>query len=99
MIELQNRLSVAYYVKEYLYKLEKEIHLLPSNIGIESKGIEESIAKYNDLVLKKRNLLTSKNIKNPFSVELNNDLRATRELILLSVNDLIKNLTFHIKNI
>ena len=73
-------------------KNQNDFSLLPSNIGLSSANVNELIKTYNNLVLKRRNLLAGATTRNPVVIELSKDLNDLRENILKSINNYIVNL-------
>tara|TARA_B100000953_G_scaffold297971_1_gene293839 strand:- start:10642 stop:12990 length:2349 start_codon:yes stop_codon:yes gene_type:complete len=88
--ELNIQLDIAKSLKNFL--LNKENQLLPSNLGGTESGINTLISKYNDLILKRNNLLSGSSSKNPLVVELNKQIDSLRENLFESLDRLIQNL-------
>lgn len=89
LLELSTRRSMAGYVRQYLADDTRHERLLPVNSGIESPGIEQQIADYNEALLKRNLLLSNSNDKSPLVVDYNNSLEAMRTAILSSIDNLI----------
>lgn len=95
---VQNQLSLANYMKEYI-KDPKNIHgLIPANAGIENKGIQSQIEEYNTSMLKRNELLSNSGPNNPIVSNMNNSLFSMRNTIINSMNNLIAGLKLQIKN-
>ncbi len=73
-------------------KNQEDFSLLPSNIGLSSDNVNELVVSYNELVLKRNNLLAGATTKNPLVVQLSEDIRDLRKNILKSINNYIANL-------
>lgn len=89
ILALSTQRAMAGYVKEYLDADPDLKRLLPVNSGIESPSIEKQIADYNETLLKRNMLPAGTNDSNPLVVDYNNSLRAMREAILQSIDNLI----------
>lgn len=97
-LALNNQLSMAQYIKKYLQDATTGGRLLPANSGIENNAIESQIERYNELLLQKDNLLANSSETNPIVADMITKLNAMKEILLLSINDLIGSLTVQIDN-
>ncbi len=97
-LDLNNQLSMAKYIKQYLEDATTINQLLPVNTGIENSGIEKQIAMYNELLLQKNNLLSNSSTTNPLIANMIANLTAMKDVINRSANDLIQTLTIQIDN-
>ncbi len=97
-VELNNQLSMARYIKEYIAKNGSKDKLLPANAGIESASINAQIASYNDLLMQKNTLLLNSSDENPIVADMTNSLDAMKSLLTISIDDLISTLELQLKN-
>lgn len=97
-IALNNELSMAKYLLEYIDSEKTNEQLLPVNAGIESSAINEQITSYNELLLKKNTLLANSSADNPIVAGLIVEVQSLRKVLLLSVKDLISTLNIQIQN-
>jgi capsular exopolysaccharide synthesis family protein len=97
-LSLNNQLSMAQYIKQYMQDAITKDRLLPANTGIGNNAIETQIGKYNDLLLQKNNLLSNSSENNPIVADMITKLDAMKEIINLSIEDLIRSLTIQIGN-
>ena len=97
--ELDNQLSVAKYIKDYLNNPANKNSLIPSNLGLTSGSVETQIGEYNALVLQRDRLSTGSLENNPLITDLNSAIASLREAILRSVDNLIATLDLQIKKI
>jgi len=89
-ITLENRLSMAGYVREYIMNFSPVSgNLLPANTGMESVGIESQIAEYNKRQLERNNILANSSIDNPLVVDMDKSLALMRQSILGAVDNYI----------
>ncbi|WP_320997500.1 Wzz/FepE/Etk N-terminal domain-containing protein, partial [Bacteroides nordii] len=98
-LSLENQLSIARYIKEYLTDPQKSSDLIPANTGISDNSVESQIKEYNDILLKRDKLVVGSNSKNPIVMDLNNSLSAMKQTIIRSVDNLIVGLNIQLKNI
>jgi capsular exopolysaccharide synthesis family protein len=87
--ELQNQLSVAKFIKEYLINPSNNNNLIPSNSGIGDVPLEKQISEYNTIMVKKGRLLENSSEKSPSVVELTKILATMKQAIIRSVDNLI----------
>ena len=97
-IALNNELSMAKYLLEYIDSEKTSQQLLPVNTVIKSTAINEQITSYNELLLKKNTLLTNSSVDNPIVAGLITEVQSLRSVLLLSVKDLISTLNIQIQN-
>ncbi|WP_278599176.1 GumC family protein, partial [Bacteroides nordii] len=98
-LSLENQLSIARYIKEYLTDPQKNSDLIPANTGISDNSVESQIKEYNDILLKRDKLVVGSSSKNPIVIDLNNSLSAMKQTIIRSVDNLIVGLNIQLKNI
>lgn len=90
--EVNNQLSVAKYIKEYLNDPAKKDDLLPSNLGLSSNSVELQIKEYNEILLQRDRLKTGSGENNPLIADMNASLASIRTAVLASINNLIASL-------
>ena len=83
---LATQKALAESLKENL-EAQDDFSLLPSNIGLESGNVNELVLSYNELVLKRKNLLAGATSKNPLIVQLSEQLTDLRRNIITSINN------------
>ena len=98
-MSLENQLSLAKYIKNYLTDPGKSSDLIPANTGISDVNIESQIGEFNEMLLKRDKLISNSSSKNPVVQDLNNSLIAMKQTIIRSVDNLIVGLNIKIKNI
>lgn len=98
ILSLNNQLSMAKYVQEYMKKGTTINQLLPANTGIESSSIEAQITQYNTMLLQKNKLLSNSSEQNPIIQDLNQSLAAMRQAIMRSFDDYIETIKIQINN-
>ena len=97
-LSLENQLSVAQYIRNYLSDPQKALDLIPANT-ITDMTVEQQISAYNEMLLKRDNLIRNSSDKNPVVMDLNNSLSAMKQTIIRSVDNLIASLRISIKNV
>ena len=73
-------------------KNQEDFSLLPSNIGLTNGNVNELVVFYNELALKRKNLLAGATTRNPLVVQLSEDLNDLRVNILMSIDNYISNI-------
>lgn len=97
--EVNNQLTIARYIKEYMDNPANNLTLIPSNLGLTSVSVESQIKEYNDLVLQRDRLMTGSGGSNPVIADLNSALNSIRTAILRSVDNLIATLELQLAKI
>ena len=97
--EVNNQLSIANYIKDYLNDPAHSMSLIPSNLGLTNASVETQIAKYNEFVIQRDRLLTGSGENNPMIADINNALASIRSAILRSVENLIATLNLQLEKI
>lgn len=99
ILTLSTQLSMARYIRNYLTAASSRNQLLPANSGLESANIESQIAEYNNLQLQRNNLVANSSERNPLVVDMDESLRAMRQSIVSSVDNLITTLNTQIHSL
>lgn len=97
--EVNNQLSIAQYIKEYLNNPANSLALIPSNLGLASTSVEGQIKEYNDIVLQRDRLRAGSGENNPLIADLNSSIASIRTAILRSVDNLIATLQLQLSKI
>ncbi len=84
--DLKTQKALAESLRENLENQEN-FSLLPSNIGITSANVNELVISYNELVLKRQNLLAGATIQNPLIIQISKQLNDIKKNIIRSVNN------------
>ncbi|MBQ1221402.1 MAG: chromosome partitioning protein ParA, partial [Alistipes sp.] len=92
LIELEAQLQLATYIRENITDPSKETELIPANTGISAAGIEQQIAQYNTMKLRRDRLVEDGSDSNPVVLELNSSLRAMKQTIIRTIDNTIANL-------
>lgn len=71
---------------------QNDYSLLPSNIGLSSGNVNELVVSYNELVLKRKNLLAGATKRNPLVVQLSDQLKDLKSNIFESIDNYINNI-------
>ena len=90
--ENSNQLSVAQYIRGYLNDPSHSRSLIPQGSGLNSGNIESQISSYNNLLMKRDQLLKESSESNPYVADLNANLDAMKSSVLRSVDNYISSL-------
>ncbi len=83
--KLQTQISLSGLLKESLSD-EDDFALLPADIGLESGGINNLVANYNQTALKRQKLIKSAGENNPSLQSLSDELKRGRQNVLQTLN-------------
>ncbi len=96
---LENQITLAKYIRDYLTDPQKTTDLIPANTGISDSKIEGQIMEYNELLLRRNKLVGNSSSKNPVILDLNNSLNAVKQNIIRAIDNLIVGLNIQVQNV
>lgn len=99
ILAINTQLSMARYIRNYLTNTTSKNQLLPANSGIENSGIEQQIAEYNTMQLRRNDLVANSSESNPLVVDLDESLQNMRGAIVTSVDNLIVTLNTQLRSL
>ena len=89
IMDLNSRLAIAQYIRNYLTGKVGKNQLLPSNTGIESPGIEQQITEYNKNQLERNNIVANSSEQNPLVADYDQSLTSMRKSIAASLDNFV----------
>ncbi len=92
LIAISTQAAIAKYIRDYLSGGKMRNRLVPANLGLENTDIEGLIAEYNDVQLRRNNLITNSSDQNPLIADLDQSLAAMRGSIISSIDNLLVSL-------
>lgn len=98
ILDLNNQMTMARYIREYLTDDSKKSELIPSNTGL-SSGVESQINEYNETMLQRIKLVSHSSSKNSLVVSMDRSLENIRQAIIASIDNLIHSLNTQISNL
>lgn len=87
MLELNNQLSMARYIRSYLVADAGHGQLLPANTGLQSGNVQSMIGEYNSKLLQRNNLADKSSDTNPLVQQYDQQLAAQRQAIIRSIDN------------
>ncbi|MFI3249002.1 MAG: polysaccharide biosynthesis tyrosine autokinase [Rikenellaceae bacterium] len=99
IMELNNQISMARYIRDYLTSDANRNLLLPANSGVESANIESQITSYNELQLQRNRVVANSSTTNPIVVNFDKELSAMRAAIITSIDNQMVTLQTRMKSI
>lgn len=99
ILELNSRLSMARYLRNFLTGKVGKNQLLPANIGIDSPGIEQQITEYNKQQLERNNLVANSSEQNPLVADYDQSLASMRHSIVTSIDNFVVTLNSQLGNL
>lgn len=97
VLQLNNRLGMARYIRNYLANSANSFNVLPANSGLENLNIESQIGEYNKKLLERNNLVENSSTSNPLVINMDNQLDGIRQAILQSIDNYIVTLNSQIR--
>ena len=92
IVDVQTQISIAESMQAYLADASNDSELIPVNTGLNSSAIETSINQYNILMLRRDKLIEEGSAQNPIVLDLENSMKALKQSIVRSVDNLIASL-------
>lgn len=99
ILEVDNQLAMARYIRSYLVADGSRDQLLPANTGLQSSNIQLLISEYNDNLLMRNSLVAKSSERNPLVVQLDEQLRAQRQAIIKTIDNEIIGLNTQLKSL
>lgn len=99
IVNLNNRLEVAKYIKDYLADKKNQDKIIPVNTGLGDIPVENVISGYNNLLIARNNLIENSSASNPLVEDYNLQLKEVHASIYESVNNLITSLNTNLRNL
>lgn len=90
--EVNNQLTIAQYIRDYLTEPANANALIPANSGLTSTDIESQISEYNSIVLQRDKLIATSSDKNPLIADMNAALLSIKSAIIRSIDNLLATL-------
>ena len=99
IIELNNELSVAQFMKEFVTNEKNNTSIMPVNLGIDNHELASHILAYNDLLIARNTIAQNSSDSNPMVVNYDTQLADIRRSIQQSVNNQISTLQTSLNNL
>lgn len=99
IFEVNNQLAMTRYIRSYLTAEGSRDQLLPANTGLQSTNIQSLISSYNEKLLQKSSLVAKSSEKNPLVAQLDEQLNAQRQAIVLTIDNEIIALNTQLKSL
>jgi len=99
LLELNNQLYMAKYIRAQLNGSGTKYSLLPPNSGIDNISLASQINSYNNMVLQRNSLIGNSSTNNPLIADLDQSLNASRQAILSSLDNIITGLNTRINSL
>lgn len=98
LLDLNNKLMVARYMRDFVVNPANASSVLPVNTGIGDVNIETQIGEYNSMLLARNNILANSSPNNPVVKDYDASLRGMRQAIIQTVNQIITALNTSLRN-
>lgn len=89
LMELNNKLSMARYIHDYLDNPSHSTSLMPANSGTGAAAIDEQINEYNRLMIERNNLAASSSDNHPRVKQYDASLEEMRGAVLTAIDNQI----------
>lgn len=92
MLNLNNQIYMARYIRNYLANNGNKYQLLPVNTGIQEQSVNTQIQSYNSILLQRNSIVANSSEKNPLVIDLDNQLSAMRTSLVHSIDNTLMTL-------
>lgn len=99
MMEVNNQLSMARYIRSYLTSADNGDQLLPANSGLNSSNVMSLISDYNEKILQRNSLVAKSSEENPLVQQLDEQLSRQRQAIIHTIDNEIIALNTQLKSL
>ncbi len=97
--DLNNKVYMARYVRNYLSNSANAHQLLPVTAGITDMSISSQISEYNKVMMERNSLVAHSSPANPLVQEMDNNLNDIRAALISSIDNQIISLNIEIKSL
>lgn len=99
LMDLNNQLFMANYIKKQLSSESGKYKTLPANTGINNTIVAQQIVSYNDLVMQRNSLINNSSSNNPLIADLEQNIASMRQAIIASVDNTVAELSDRISSL
>ena len=99
LLDLNTRLSVAKYIRNYIVDKANTNQLIPVDLGIDNEKIDEQVKAFNDLQLERNKMIANSGSDNPMVRDMDKSLAQIRRAIIYSMNNMIMSLSTRISHL
>jgi len=86
--ELETQLNLVSYIEAYVKNNKHQYDLVPANLGIEDKSLIQLMQDYNYTLLQRIKVMRTTNEKNPVISQIEQQLKALRTSIIVSIGSI-----------
>lgn len=94
LISAETQFSVISIIEDFIQAPENRYAVVPMSLGIEEESAVESLLAYNELLKKRLKLLRSTNPGNPMIESMNEQVDATRQSVLMTIQSIKRGIEY-----
>jgi capsular exopolysaccharide synthesis family protein len=99
VVELETRISLATYLRDYIMGQENNFQMIPANTGLDDPNIESLIEQYNQQVFRRGQLVKASSLESPAVKQIETTMLSLRRNILSLINNLLRGLEMSRKDL
>jgi len=88
LVEVETRLSLSNYLKDYIIKSADTYQMIPANMGLNDSNVDLVISQYNDQILRREKLVAASSSESPAVRQADASLNSMRSNILGLIQNL-----------
>lgn len=94
LISAETQFSVISIIEDFLQAPENRYAVVPMSLGIKEESAVESLLAYNELLMERLKLLRSTNPGNPIIESMNEQVDATRQSVLMTIQSIKRGIEY-----
>lgn len=91
-VQNETQISLVTFLRDYINNPANRDEVIPSNVGLEDKGLSAAIDQYNAQLGERKRLLLTSSEENPAVVKLDANLEAMRRSVQTTVSSVLRGL-------
>lgn len=99
LLDLNTRLSVARYIRDYIVDKANTNQLIPVDLGLDNDKIDEQIKNFNAIQLERNQMIANSGRQNPLVHDMDKQLAQIRRAIIYSMDNMMMSLSTRISHL
>ena len=88
IIEIETRMSLASHLRDYILSSAEDFQMIPANTGLDDPNLERAINQYNDLVIRRDELIARSSVESPAVKQMESSIILQRNNVLGLIQNL-----------
>lgn len=88
IVEIETRISLASHLRDYILSAGNALQMIPANTGLDDPNLEVAINQYNELVMRRDELIAASSVESPAVNKIENSMVLQRNNVLGLIQNL-----------